>query len=203
MPQARGPPRALHFSSHPPFLKQRFIMSALPIPFNKTSLASASIRHCSLLAITLGIQTGWAVHERDGDIRFNHKLFRSSEYEGEGMKFMRFRYWIDEMAKKYGSFDAVIFADIQHHASMQSAIVYGGFLGQLTAWCDWKQIAYIGASMADVHKLVTGGDSIDQQSLLDSLRRKGFIGVDRETVGALAVLDWALHYKARGARGNP
>ncbi|MDE2029184.1 MAG: hypothetical protein KGI97_01330 [Alphaproteobacteria bacterium] len=173
-------------------------MSALPVPLNRTALAFSPVRNCSLLAITLGLQTGWAVHERDGDISFNHKFFRSSEYEGEGMKFVRFRYWLDEISKKYGAFDAVVFADVPHHSSMQSAIVYGGFLGHLTGWCDWRQIPYIGVAMPDVHKLVTGGNGIDQQSLLDALRRKGFIGVDRETVGALAVLDWALHYKARG-----
>lgn len=173
-------------------------MSALPVPFNNSYALSSPVRHCSLLAITLGLQTGWAVHERNGTIKFDCKPFRSSEYEGEGMKFVRFRYWLDEISKKYGSFDAVVFADIQHHSSMQSAIVYGGFLGHLTGWCDWRQIPYIGASMADVHKLVTGGDGIDQQSLIDALRRKGFINVSRDTVGALAVLDWALHYKARG-----
>ena len=173
-------------------------MSALPILIDKTAVALSPARHCSLLAITLGQQTGWAIHKRDGDIAFDCRFFRSSEYEGEGMKFVRFRYWLDEISKKHGAFDAVVFADIQHHSCMQNAVVYGGFLGHLTGWCDWRQIPYIGASMTDVHKFVTGDQGIDQQSLIDALRRKGFINVSRDTVGALAVLDWALHYKARG-----
>lgn len=145
---------------------------------------SSPLRKSALLALMLGQQTGWAVHERNGNIRPGVNAFRSTPYEGEGMKFLRFRYWLDEMSKKSGGFDAVIFADIQLHASMQSAVIYGGFLGQLTAWCEWRQIPSIGTSMSDVHKFVTKGDSIDQQGLLEAMQRKGFIAASGETAGA-------------------
>jgi len=173
-------------------------MSALPALSRKFSATSSPLRTCSLLALTLGLQTGWAVYKRSGEIQLGVNAFRTNPYEGEGMKFLRFRYWLDEMAKKSGGFDAVIFADVQVHTSAQSAVVHGGFLGMLTASCDWRQIPYIGASMFDVRKHATGSDSIDHQRLIDAMRRKGFIAVTKDTVNALAMLDWALNYKAEG-----
>lgn len=171
-------------------------MSALPALSKTLPVCSSPLRKCSLLALTIGLQTGWAVHERNGEIKLGVNAFRTNPYEGEGMKFLRFRYWLDDMSKKSGGFDAVIYADVQIHANTQSAVVYGGFLGLLSASCDWRQIPYIGASMSDVRKHVSGSDLADQQSLIDAMRRKGFIAASKETVGALAMLDWALHYKA-------
>lgn len=173
-------------------------MSALPVFSNPFPVCSSPISKCSLLAVTPDLQTGWAVHERKGDIKFGAIPFRSGPYEGEGMKFLRFRYWLDEMSKKSGGFDAVIFADGQIHSNTRSAMVAGGFFGQLTAWCEWRQVPYIGASMSDVRKHVIGSDSGNQQSLLDAMRRKGFIDASGYTADALAVLDWALNYKSRG-----
>ncbi|MDD3028821.1 MAG: hypothetical protein PHS57_00865 [Alphaproteobacteria bacterium] len=196
-PRARGPPPDFDFSFIRKILKQGLIMSASSALEKTVPVYSSSFRQCSLLAVTLGLQMGWSVHERNGEIKFGSAAFRSSAYEGEGMKFLRLRYWLEETSKKSGGFDAVIFADIQIHSSTQSAVVYGGFLGQLTAWCDWRQIPYIGVLMADVRKYVIGSDLTDQQRLIDALRRKGFVSASKETAGALAVLDWALHYKAQ------
>jgi hypothetical protein len=173
-------------------------MSALPVLSQKIPACSSSMRNCSLLTLTLGHQTGWALQKRDGDITHGSMAFRPTDFEGEGMAFLRFRYWIEEMSKKSSSFDAVIFADTQIHSSTQLAVAYGGFLAHLTAWAEWRQVPYIGASMADVRKLVIGHDETGQQNLIDALRRRGYITVTKETVGALALLEWALHYKSRG-----
>lgn len=197
IPQARGPPRDLCFFVHPQFLKQRFIMSALPALSKSFPVCLSPISKCSLLALTPDLQTGWSVHERKGDIKFGTVPFRPSAYEGEGMKFLRFRYWLDEMSKKFSGFDAVIFADVQIHSNTRSAMVAGGFFGQLMAWCEWRQVPYIAASMSDVRKHVLGSDLVNQQSLLDAMRRKGFIDASGHTAEALAVLDWALNYKSR------
>lgn len=173
-------------------------MSTLPALSKTVPAYSSALRQCSLLAVTIGLQTGWVVHERNGEIKYGNTPFRPSAYEGEGMKFLRFRYWLEEMSKKSGGFDAVVFADVQIHTNTQSAVVYGGFFGQLTAWCDWRQVPYIGVLMSDVRKYVIGSDLVDQQGLIDALRRKGYVFASKETAGALAVMDWALHYKARG-----
>ena len=173
-------------------------MSALPALSQKIPACASSLRNCALLTLTLGQQTGWALQKRDGEITQGSIAFRPSDFEGEGMGYLRFRYWLDDMAKKAGGLDAVIFADIRIHSSTQLAVVYGGFLAHLTAWCEWRQVPYIGASMSDVRKLVIGTDDIGQQSLIDALRRRGYITVTKDTAGALALLEWALHYKARG-----
>lgn len=173
-------------------------MSALPALNQKIPASSSLLRNTALLTLTLGQPTGWALQKPSGEITQGTMPFRPLASEGEGMSFLRFRYWLDDMSKKAGSLDAIIFADVQVHASNQLAVVYGAFLGQVTAWCEWRHLPYIGAAMSDVRKLVIGADDAGPQTLIDALRRRGYITVTKETAGALALLEWALHYKARG-----
>lgn len=173
-------------------------MSALPVLNQKIPASSTLLRNCALLTLTLGQQIGWALQKHNGDVTQGTMPFRPLASEGEGMAFLRFRYWLEDMSKKAGALDAIIFADVQVHSSNQLAVVYGGFLAHVTAWCEWRQLPYIGALMSDVRKLVIGTDDTGQQTLINALRRRGYITVTKDTAAAVALLEWALHYKARG-----
>jgi hypothetical protein len=173
-------------------------MSALPAFKHTIPACSSSLRNCAMLALSLGHQVSWALQKRNGEITQGTMSFRPLNSEGEGMGFLRFRYWLDEISVKCGGLDAVIYADVQIHSTSQLALIYGGFLAHLTAWGEWRQVPYIGASMSDVRKLVIGNDDTGQQTLIEALRRRGYITVTKDTATALALLDWALHYKSGG-----
>ena len=49
----------------------------------------------SSLALDLGTTTGWAIAAADGQILSGTVSFRPSRYDGGGMRYLRFRAWLD------------------------------------------------------------------------------------------------------------
>lgn len=163
----------------------------------KFPASGSTLRQCSLLALTLGERVSWALHQRDGITKQGHALFRSSSFEGIGMGFLRFRYFLDDLHKNAGNLDAVVFADVRDHATTHAAMIFGGYFAHLTAWCEWRYVPYLNASLATAKKIATGYDNPNFQSLVEALRRRGYTAADRESAEALALLDWALRYENR------
>ena len=57
-----------------------------------------------ILALDLGTSTGWAVGPSFVSGVWKNKPGR---YDGGGMRYLRFRAWLDEMNETSGGFDAV------------------------------------------------------------------------------------------------
>jgi len=165
----------------------------------KASFSKSPLRHATILAITLGPRLSWALHHRDGTIKKGSSIFRSTDFEGVGMGYLRFRYFLEEIYTKSSNLDAVVFADVREHMTVHDAMVFGGFFAHLTAWCEWRYIPYINASLAAAKRLATGQDDPHVQRLVTSLRNRGYAMAERDSAEALALLDWAMHYD-RGIR---
>ena len=52
----------------------------------------------SILALDLGSHTGWALHQLDNTITSGTEHFKPQRFEGGGMRFLRFRGWLAEIA---------------------------------------------------------------------------------------------------------
>ena len=52
-----------------------------------------------LLALDLGTTTGWALRAADGLITSGTVSFRPSRYDGGGMRYVRFRAWLERDRK--------------------------------------------------------------------------------------------------------
>jgi len=165
---------------------------ALPEKFPVTG---SPLRKYSILALTLGMRVNWALHHRNGIVKQGTTFFRSSSFEGIGMGFLRFRYFLDDLHKNADNLDAVVFADVRDHSTTHAAMIFGGYFAHLTAWCEWRYVPYISASLATAKQLATGRDNPSIQSLVEALRRRGYTAADRESAEALALLDWALRYE--------
>ena len=61
----------------------------------------------TLLALDLGTTTGWAVQAADGLITSGTVSFRPSRYDGGGMRYLRFRGWLDQLARDAGCLEHV------------------------------------------------------------------------------------------------
>ena len=51
----------------------------------------------TILALDLGTQTGWALHQLDGTITSGTENFKPHRFEGGGMRFLRFKRWLGEV----------------------------------------------------------------------------------------------------------
>ncbi|MBF0629303.1 MAG: hypothetical protein HQL91_13890, partial [Magnetococcales bacterium] len=65
----------------------------------------------SILALDLGTKMGWALRQADGTITSGTVEFRPGRFEGGGMAFVRFKKWLDEVARFAGPITSLFFEE--------------------------------------------------------------------------------------------
>ncbi len=91
-----------------------------------------------------------------GKIASGTVSFRPSRYDGGGMRYLRFRAWLDSVATDIAQPAAIYFEEVRRHASTDAAHLYGGFLATLTSWCEQRSIAYQGVPVGTIKRYMTG-----------------------------------------------
>ena len=153
------------------------------------SLASPS---GAILSLDLGTTTGWAVRLPGGSIESGSTSFRPSRYDGGGMRYLRFRGWLQGIAADAGTVAAIYFEEVRRHLGTDAAHLYGGFLATLTAWCEQRRIPYEGAPVGSIKRFITGRGNADKQAVLEAVRSRGFHPKDDNEADAIAILLWAI-----------
>jgi hypothetical protein len=157
-----------------------------------TAALPVALRHHAVLALDLGTTTGWALRGQDGGITSGTMSFRPSRFEGGGMRYLRFRGWLAEIARLSGGLARVAFEEIRRHVSTDSAHVYAGFLATLTAWCEQEGIAYEGVPVGAIKRFATGKGNADKAAVVAAIRARGFAPGDDNEADAIALLLWAM-----------
>lgn len=136
------------------------------------------------LALDLGTSCGWAMRTVDGSITSGTAVFRPGLYEGGGMRYLRFRGWLEEVHAAAG-------VDASH--------VYRWLLGILTSWAEHQAIPYAGVPVGTIKKHATGKGNADKAAMVEAMRARGFQPGDDNEADALALLSWAEANQPRGA----
>ena len=147
--------------------------------------------HQAILALDLGTTTGWALRGQDGAITSGTMTFRPSRFEGGGMRFLRFRGWLAEIAGLSGGIARIAFEEVQRHAGTGAAHAYGGFLATLTAWCEQEAIPYQGVPVGTIKRYATGKGNADKARMIAAIEARGFRPADDNEADAIALLLWA------------
>lgn len=140
----------------------------------------------AVLAIDLGTQTGWALGAET--ITSGSESFKPGRFEGGGMRFLRFKHWLDDVLKLSGGLSAVYFEEVRRHAGVDAAHAYGGFLAHLAAWCEQHTIPYQGVPVGTIKKHATGKGNADKAMMVAAAQARGFTPVDDNEADALALL---------------
>ena len=163
-----------------PSRRPSWLCSTLPMPAADASgppiaipRPSALAQH-AVLALDLGTTTGWALRGRDGGITSGTMTFKPSRFEGGGMRYLRFRRWLDEVAALAGCLARVVFEEVRAHAGTDAAHIYGGFLGQLTAWCEERGVPYEGVPVGTIKRFATGKGNADKAAMVAAMQARGF-----------------------------
>ena len=159
------------------------------MPVAKPSPSAASI-----LALDLGTTTGWALSVAS-TIASGTVSFRPSRYDGGGIRYVRFRAWLEQLASDTGLITAVYFEEIRRHVGADAAHIYGGFLACLTAWCEDHHVAYQGVPVGTIKRFATGKGNADKDAVITAIRERGFSPTDDNEADALAILLWAIETK--------
>ena len=146
----------------------------------------------TILALDLGTTTGWALHHLDGTISSGAEQFKPQRFEGGGMRYLRFKRWLNEVLAGSGDINAVFFEEVRRHAGVDAAHAYGGFMGHLTAWCEHHNIPYQGVPVGTIKKHATGKGNAGKAEMIAAVLRRGFTPADDNEADALALLHWAI-----------
>jgi len=146
----------------------------------------------AILALDLGTVTGWAVRASDGAVVSGTVSFRPSRYDGGGMRYLRFRGWLDELRRTTPGLTAVYFEEVRRHAGTDAAHIFGGFLAHLTTWCEESVLPYQGVPVGTIKRHVAGKDNAPKDVVIAAVRKRGFQPADDNEADALALLLWAI-----------
>jgi Holliday junction resolvasome RuvABC endonuclease subunit len=154
-----------------------------------------------ILAIDLGTKTGWALRDRAGIVTSGTQDFRPQRFEGGGMRYLRFRRWLSEVLQSAGGLDAVYYEEVRHHAGVDAAHAYGGFLATLAAWCEHHGIPYQGVPVGTIKKHATGKGNASKAEMVSAIRALGHRPADDNEADSLALLGWAIEAHRLDADG--
>lgn len=144
----------------------------------------------AILALDLGTKCGWAIQQA-GVVTSGSQPFNPQRFEGGGMRYLRFKRWIQEVGGG-GVVEAVYFEEVRRHMGVDAAHCYGGFMAHLTAWCEAQtpKIPYQGIPVGTIKKHYTGKGNADKQAMVEAARRHGHSPADDNEADALALLDY-------------
>ena len=149
----------------------------------------------TILALDLGTTLGWALR-LSGEAMSGTEHFKVGRFEGGGMRYLRFVRWLDELWRFAGPPSALYFEEVRRHRGVDAAHVYGGFLAQLTAWCERHAVPYQGVPVGTIKKFATGKGNADKAAMIEAAKGWGHRPEDDNEADALALLHWAI---AQGA----
>ena len=155
-------------------------------------LPEAVGRTNTVLALDLGTTTGWAIRGFDGLITSGTVSFKTSRYDGGGMRYLRFTNWLTEIDRLSGPIEAIYFEEVRRHAGTDAAHVFGGLLAVLTSWGELRGVPYQGVPVGTIKKHATGKGNANKQAMIDAARKRGFNPADDNEADAIAILLWAM-----------
>jgi crossover junction endodeoxyribonuclease RuvC len=167
----------------------------LTLPAVNSSLAAIKISPADsgvILALDLGTTTGWALLSREGVATSGTASFRPTRYDGGGMRFLRFRNWLEQIRAYAGRVEAVYFEEVRAHAGTDAAHIYGGFLATLTAWCEQQIVPYQGVPVGVIKRFIAGRGNAGKDAVMEAVRERGFHPADDNEADAIAILLWAI-----------
>jgi hypothetical protein len=146
-----------------------------------------------ILTLDLGTTLGWALRGDSGHIFSGTVCFKPRRFEGGGMRYLRFKRWLEETHRVSGGAKAVYFEEVRRHLGVDAAHVYGGFLAHLTAWCEHHEIPYQGVPVGTIKQFATGKGNAPKEAMIQAMQALGHAPADDNEADALALLHWAIN----------
>jgi len=145
----------------------------------------------TILALDLGTQTGWAIY-KNGQIVSGSKSFKIKIGNGVGIRYLRFRRWLDALRKEHGIINEVYFEEVRRHKGTKAAHCYGGFQGILTMWCEEWMIQYQSVPVGTIKLFAAGKGNASKEMMIDAALECGYDVVDDNQADAIHLLRYSI-----------
>ena len=140
----------------------------------------------AILTLDLGTTTGFCVGSSPSALASGVANFKPGRFEGGGMRFVKFRIWLNEFRVAY-PIERIAFEEVRRHAGTDAAHVYGGLMATLTSWCEENAIPYEGIPVGEIKRAFTGKGNASKQAMEREAVRRGFAPVDDNEADAIAI----------------
>lgn len=146
----------------------------------------ASTAKENVLALDLGAKCGWCFAEDGKILASGTQEFKMDRYSGGGIRFLKFRKWLDRMLER--DINLIVYEEVRNHTGASDAHAYGGYMGNLTSWCEKHEIPYDAVPVGTIKKHVTGKGNASKQMVIDAVKTRGHNPVDDNEADAIALL---------------
>jgi len=148
----------------------------------------------SILALDLGTNCGFCIGTEQSHIS-GHWSMKNGRHEGGGMRFVKFRRNLRDLADAY-PVDRCYYEEIRRHAGVDAAHVFGGLLAILTAWCEEHKIPYEGLPVGEIKKSWTGMGNASKSAMISEAESRGYQPTTDDEADAIAIFHLALAREA-------
>ncbi len=146
-----------------------------------------------MLALDLGLKTGWAVQTADGTILCGTKKLKQKAKEHETARYNNYVNFLSEMTSNYCIkqiyYEKVTFIQ----KGVDASHLYGYFQYRLFEFCYSLGVEPIGVAVGTIKKFVTGSGNAKKEAVIAALQQQGFDVEDDNAADALALLLFALN----------
>ena len=153
----------------------------------------------TVLALDLGTQTGWAIGCAIGGgvagLSSGSQSFKTSRIDGAGMRYLRFRRWLESLNKEH-RLTEVYFEEVRRHIGTDASHVYGGFMAHLMAWCEEMAIPYESVPVGTIKLFATGKGNASKEQMIASAGKLGIKVIDDNQADAVHLLRYVMSEKA-------
>ena len=166
--------------------------AAEAIPASAQSFGTA---HGTILALDLGTHHGLgAPHRRWRRITSGTVSFRPDRCDGGGVRYLRFRAWLDEYRQRCSAASAWSSITKKFVLTLVPTLPtsMAVWLATLTAWCEQRGVAYQGVPVGTIKRFIAGKGNADKDAVIAAVRARGFAPADDNEADALAILLWAI-----------
>jgi crossover junction endodeoxyribonuclease RuvC len=151
-----------------------------------------------ILALDLGTRTGWALwdgYRRESGVQ----LFEVKRGESPGMRYVRFRRWLQDVTIARGGIgvsdfprlDLIVFEQA-HHRGGAATEVAAGFSTRVLEHCaEWK-IEHTSIHTATLKKATCGKGNASKEEMLAAVAAKWKAVTDDNEADAIALLYYAI-----------
>lgn len=145
----------------------------------------------TILALDLGTKTGWAIKTEIEEITSGSQSFHSKRHEGAGMRYLKFKRWLEQMIESNGITE-VYYEEVRRHVGTDAAHVYGGLQSQLQVICVEKGIPFSSVPVGTIKKSATNKGNASKEQMVEAARQAGFDPKDDNQADAIHLLRYVL-----------
>jgi hypothetical protein len=142
----------------------------------------------NVLALDLGSKCGWALWDGARLVESGVQVFDVKRGESPGMRYVRFRRWLDEIGAGVG----LMVYEAAHHRGGAATEVAAGFSTRVQEHCAARGIEHASVHTATLKKWCTGKGNAKKPDMLAAVCNRWKIVTDDNEADAIALLYYTL-----------